>query len=102
MELPTTPPRRPRRGSVLLGVALATLLAVPGTGAQGQPAGKIDVLRIGSSGSLTGGAAGKEKTSLESLRSFIKDETGFNNEIIRQHDWRELADKLAKGQLHIG
>src|SRR5207237_7027310 len=32
----------------------------------------------------------------------IKDETGFTNEIVRQKDWRELVDKMSKGDLHLG
>jgi ABC-type phosphate/phosphonate transport system substrate-binding protein len=64
---------------------------------------KIDVLRIGSSGTLTGEKGGaKEKGAIKTLQSFIKDETGFDNEILRQKNWQELANKMAKGQLHLG
>jgi ABC-type phosphate/phosphonate transport system substrate-binding protein len=65
------------------------------------PQAKIDVLRIGNSGTL-GAEGGDEKGSEETLKDFIKTETGLNNEIIRQKDWRELADKMASGQLHLG
>ena len=91
--------RRPGQGTARLGSVLAALLAVVGAVAGGQQA-KVGVLRIGSSGSLTGEA--KEKTSVESLKSFIKDETGLDNDIHRQKGWRELADKLAKGKLDLG
>jgi ABC-type phosphate/phosphonate transport system substrate-binding protein len=65
--------------------------------------GKVDVLQIGTSGTLgSSKEASKEKGGLESLKSFIKEETGLNNEIIRQKDWSELADKLARGELHVG
>jgi ABC-type phosphate/phosphonate transport system substrate-binding protein len=84
-----------------LACTLAAFLGLPITVAHGQQA-KLDVLRIGSSGTLTGATGVKEKTSVETLRSFIKDETGLNNEILRQKNWRELAQKMATGQLQIG
>jgi ABC-type phosphate/phosphonate transport system substrate-binding protein len=62
---------------------------------------KLDVLRIGTSGTLTP-ASGNEKENLQSLQSFIRDETGFPNEIIRQKGWNELGAKMAQGQLHLG
>jgi ABC-type phosphate/phosphonate transport system substrate-binding protein len=89
------------RVPILLAWALA-LLAVPLAVVSGQQ-GNVDVLRIGTSGSLAaGGSSSREKGALESLRSFIKDETGLDNEIVRQKDWRELTDKMAKKQLHLG
>jgi len=36
------------------------------------------------------------------LKVFIKEETGLDNDIIRQKNWRELADKMAKRKLHVG
>jgi ABC-type phosphate/phosphonate transport system substrate-binding protein len=63
---------------------------------------KVDVLRIGTSGSLTADRENKEKGALESLKNFIKEQTGLKNDIARQKDWRELTDKMAKGDLHIG
>jgi len=60
-------------------------------------------LRIGSSGTLTGSTEGvKETAALKTLQVFIKDETGLANEIQRQKNWRELASKLAKGELQLG
>jgi ABC-type phosphate/phosphonate transport system substrate-binding protein len=71
--------------------------AVPG----GQ--GKHEMLRIGISGGMSEETPGpKEKSALETLKRFIKDETGLENEILRQSDWRELTEKLAKGQLQVG
>jgi len=88
------------RVPILVAWALA-LLAVPFAVVSGQQ-GKVDVLRVGTSGSLSAGDSRREKAALESLRSFIKDETGLDDEIIREKDWRELADKMAKGRLHLG
>jgi len=92
-----------RAGPVLGACALAAVLATPALDAGGkEPA--ADTLLIGTSGSLTGGKAkaGKEKAALETLKSFIKDETGMNDEIVQQKDWRELADKMVRGKLHLG
>src|SRR6266404_7795020 len=72
---------------------------LPATAAHGQQ-GKIDVLRIGASGALS--TEKKEESALETLKGFIKDDTGFTNEIVRQKDWRELADKMTKGELQLG
>jgi ABC-type phosphate/phosphonate transport system substrate-binding protein len=64
---------------------------------------KRGVLSIGSSGTLGGtGSRSDDKAALKSLKSFIKEETGLDNEIIRQKDWRELADKMAKRKLQLG
>jgi len=82
---------------IVLMLALAGALAVP------AEQGKIDVLRIGTSGTLSEEVSGpKEKSAMETLKRFIKDQTGLDNEILRQKDWRELTDKLAKGQMHLG
>jgi ABC-type phosphate/phosphonate transport system substrate-binding protein len=90
---------RPRSLLFLLGLA-ALLAASPGV-APGQKQ-KLDVLRIGTTGSLVKDNGGKEKASMKNLRNFIKDETGLKNEILRQKDWRELTDQLAKGKLQLG
>src|SRR5262245_4629023 len=87
--------------SVLIPVGLAVFLAVSAA-AVGQPR-KLDILRIGTSGSLASDApVGKEKAALKTLQGFIKDETGLDNALLRQKDWRELADKLAKKELDLG
>src|SRR5262245_34372675 len=90
----------------LSGVLVACSLLVPfllTLGASGQQAGKIDVLKIGTSGSLALDAEpGKEEAALDTLKSFIKSETGFANEIIKYKDWRELAAKLAAGEANVG
>lgn len=99
--IPHTCTLRPfSRSSLLTAFALATWLAVPAATAHGQA--KIDLLRIGTTGTLTGTAASpREKSALETLHHFIKEETGLDNEIVRLKDWQELADKLAKGELHM-
>jgi len=91
-----------RQAHFLVGCTLLALGAVTvnGVGGQQKP---VDTLRIGASGQLTAhSAASKEEAALETLRVFIKDETGLNNEIVREKDWQTLADKMAKGELHIG
>lgn len=60
-------------------------------------------LRIGSSGGLGPSTTGaKEKAGMETLRSFIKEETGMENEITREKDWRVLVSKLNEGKLQLG
>jgi phosphonate transport system substrate-binding protein len=65
---------------------------------------KVDVLRIGTSGTLHPFKQDPktEKAGLESLKAFIKEETGFDSEILAQNDWHELTEKMAKGDLHLG
>jgi ABC-type phosphate/phosphonate transport system substrate-binding protein len=63
----------------------------------------VKVLQIGSSESLTGAVnKEKEKGAMDSLKAFIKDETGLENVIERQKDWRAVTNKLAKRELHLG
>jgi ABC-type phosphate/phosphonate transport system substrate-binding protein len=91
-----------RWGMVLVSCTLLALLALSSTMVDGQQA-KVDVLRIGTSGSLVADRGGdKEKSALASLKDFIKDETGLDNQIERQKDWRELVQKMTKGELHLG
>jgi ABC-type phosphate/phosphonate transport system substrate-binding protein len=64
---------------------------------------KVDVLRIGTTGALaTEKQTDKEKSALVSLKGFIKEVTGYNNDITRETDWKELTDKLTSGERHIG
>jgi ABC-type phosphate/phosphonate transport system substrate-binding protein len=94
--------RLARRGFLAGAVGLVPLWAFSGGTVDGQE-GKLDVLHIGSSGTLNP-QEGKqdEKSSLETLKAFIKEETGLNNEIERQKSWQELLDKMSKGQLQVG
>ncbi len=91
-----------RHGPTWLALGLTALLATP-VAATAQQA-KLDVLRIGSSSTLTGEAAGgaREKSGMDTLKSFIKEETGLDNEIVRQKDWQELAEQLAQKKLQLG
>ncbi|CAN5206695.1 hypothetical protein BH10PLA2_BH10PLA2_33500 [soil metagenome] len=61
-----------------------------------------DVLHIGSSGSLTSSSGVKEEDALETLRGFIKEETGMENTIVKEKNWQELTDKINKQELQIG
>jgi ABC-type phosphate/phosphonate transport system substrate-binding protein len=83
-------------------IALAAALALPWAVANGQQA-RVDVLHIGATGTLTGDAdSPKEKGAAQTLRRFIKDETGFSNDIVRLEDWQKLAEGMKKGELHVG
>jgi len=84
-----------------IGVAIFLVLSCAAADEQQV---KVDVLLIGTSGTLHPDRVNPktEQAGLETLKSFIKDETGLTNEIVRQDNWRELADKMAKGQLHLG
>jgi ABC-type phosphate/phosphonate transport system substrate-binding protein len=84
----------------LLSYAAVTTGLLCGAVALGQQS-KLEVLRIGTSGTLTP-TSGNEKENLKSLQSFVKDETGYPNEIIRQKGWSELAAKMARGELQLG
>ena len=90
-----------RRGLMLLALALALAALVSNAAVVGQQS-KNGLLRIGTSGILTTEKTGKEQSALETLKSFIKEETGMDNEILRHKGWSELTDKLAKGELDVG
>jgi ABC-type phosphate/phosphonate transport system substrate-binding protein len=82
-------------------LALALAIALPRSTSAQQP--EVKVLQIGSSESLTGAVnKDKEKGAMDSLKAFIKDETGLENVIERSKDWREVTNKLVKGELHLG
>jgi len=103
MDLHQTSPRRPFCSrTYLVFCVLTTLLITASTGVKGQQA-KVDVLRIGSSGSMSTEKSGKEeKSAIDTLRNFIKEETGLNNEIQEFKDWQEVGDQLTKGKVHLG
>jgi len=101
MQLQRTPPRRLWFRVVLSAGLLAGVLLSAGAPVAGQQ--KIDVLRIGTSNGLTGDKSGKkEEAALETLKDFIKEETGFKNTIEQQKTWQQLVDRMAKGELHLG
>lgn len=94
--------RLTRRGLLVAALALVPLVAFSGAPAEGQE-DKLDVLKIGTSGTMNPqGGKQEEKSSLDTLKAFIKDETGLTSEIERQGSWQELVDKMAKGQLQVG
>jgi ABC-type phosphate/phosphonate transport system substrate-binding protein len=68
------------------------------------PQTKLEVLRIGATTSLNpeGNHAKVNENRLETLRSFIKEETGYPNEIITEKDWRTLAEYMAKKERQLG
>jgi len=63
----------------------------------------IEVLKIGTGGALTSGTTKqKDDAAMETLRDFIKDETGLKNEIVKLKDWREVLEKMTRGEYHVG
>jgi ABC-type phosphate/phosphonate transport system substrate-binding protein len=90
------------RWPVTPACVLTALLILGGAAVDGGQA-KLDVLRIGTGGSLNGEKAdNKEKAALKTLKSFIKEETGLDNNMTDQKGWQELSDKLARGELDLG
>src|SRR5262245_2698420 len=92
---------RPIRISVAALVVAVGILIIsnPGMGTQVKNA---NILRIGTSGSLAEGAPGREDAALDTLKSFIKSETGFENEIVRLKNWQELLKKLSNKDVQVG
>lgn len=89
------------QSTVAAGATLALLLSLSEL-ATAEPA-PIDTLRIGTTGALASATReGREASALETLRDFIKSETGFTNEIVRQKGWSQAAAGVAQGQLHLG
>jgi phosphonate transport system substrate-binding protein len=86
--------------AILRIVGPIALLALLAGVASGQA--RIESLRIGASGTLTGKAdSPKEKAGLKTLHRFIKEETGLENQMFGEKTWEELAGKMAKGELHL-
>ncbi len=80
---------------------LAAILLLLATNLPAQDGKKI--LHLGTSGSLgVGTSKDKQKAALDLLHQFIRDETGFHNEIDRCQSWSEEAQALAKGKLQLG
>jgi len=65
---------------------------------------KLAVLHIGTSGTLhpESMTQQQEDSAHETLRKFIKDETGLKSDFARQKNWQELAEIMAKGKVHLG
>jgi ABC-type phosphate/phosphonate transport system substrate-binding protein len=77
------------------------LLAPSMSGSEGQQA-RLDKLLIGTTLTMTGKAnSAKEKAGIKTLQSFIKEETGLNSAVQRHNNWREVADQISRGKLHL-
>jgi ABC-type phosphate/phosphonate transport system substrate-binding protein len=93
---------RSQRGLLLRALALTAMLVLGTVAVRGQQ-DKLDVLRIGTSRTLTPeGGDRNEKSSLDTLRGFIKEETGLDSEVVREKNWQELAAKMSKGDPQVG
>jgi ABC-type phosphate/phosphonate transport system substrate-binding protein len=91
------------RARLVWAVVPALCLLLASSALDAQSGSAIARLRIGSSNTLSGGmSAAQEQSALKTLQAFIKEETGLDNDIAHQEDWRQLADKLAAGDLHLG
>jgi ABC-type phosphate/phosphonate transport system substrate-binding protein len=87
-----------RGGFLVLTAGLIALVA--GT-APAQPAPAR--LKIGTTGSLAEGTSpAEQKGALDTLHKFIQTETGFENEIVDHQGWRDLAQRMEKGEDQIG
>jgi ABC-type phosphate/phosphonate transport system substrate-binding protein len=97
------PVSRRREGIILFrGAVTAFLFLAPGI-VRGQPVAAPGVLRIGTTATVMESAAGLKATvALATLRAFIKDETGLENEILPQKGWRQLANKMVTGEIQVG
>lgn len=85
----------------LLAFTIAGLLAIPDTALRGAPE-RIQLLRVGATGTLTGkGDSSDEEAGVDLMRAYLKEETGLNNEIAKEKDWQVLLAMLAKGQVHV-
>jgi ABC-type phosphate/phosphonate transport system substrate-binding protein len=66
-------------------------------------ADKPEVLRIGSSGSLTKELPrSKVDSANDALKKLIKDETGFKSELVVTGSLEKLEDEVKSGKLHLG
>jgi ABC-type phosphate/phosphonate transport system substrate-binding protein len=96
------PSRQVVRGSLVIASAL-WLALVLSSAAFNQERARLEVLRIGAHDYLGSKDKGnKEAGALDTLQNFIKTETKLDNDITHENDWRQLAEKMAKGQLHLG
>jgi len=82
----------------------AVIFLVSLTGPAGGQQKKIDVLKIGTSGTMTNEKDDKEKeaAALETLRAFIKEETLLDNAFENEPNWNVLAQKMSEGKIHLG
>jgi ABC-type phosphate/phosphonate transport system substrate-binding protein len=61
-----------------------------------------EVLRIGASDSLELNTGVSDLSAAEALKKFIRDQTGFDNDIFKLRNWSELAEHMRHGKLDVG
>jgi ABC-type phosphate/phosphonate transport system substrate-binding protein len=61
-----------------------------------------DVLRIGAAELDLGASKEQARGALSTLKLFIKEETGFDSDIVRFKTWRELGEKMANKEYPLG
>jgi len=83
-----------------LGLIVAANLCVVGVPA--QQAKKADRLRIGTSANLAEENQASADTAGDTLRKFIKTETGLESDNDTTLDYAKIAELLDKGQLDVG
>jgi ABC-type phosphate/phosphonate transport system substrate-binding protein len=93
---------RPGRQALLaLLILAACLMLLPGSLPAREDSSKL--LLIGTSESLSAGETpAAAQAGLKMLTTFIKYETGRDNKILAQKNWRILARKLEDGKLELG
>jgi ABC-type phosphate/phosphonate transport system substrate-binding protein len=96
-----TPVRQPwGPGRAIPTLIAAALLALPGL-ARAQQARAV--VKIGTSGTLSSATSNaKEVAALDTMQQFIKEQTGLDDQIVRQKNWRDLAQQMAEGKLQLG
>jgi ABC-type phosphate/phosphonate transport system substrate-binding protein len=88
----------PRLGCLIVAASLFSA----GVG-QGDPPKDKDMLKIGTTGKLAEGTSGgDEQGALETLHKFVQSETGFDNEMVVQNGWEDLAKQLSEGEVQVG
>jgi ABC-type phosphate/phosphonate transport system substrate-binding protein len=84
-------------------VTLVAMAGCPHMLCLAQDGQKPQILKIGSSGSSGLSTSGvNKKDAIQTLEEFIKAETGFENKIVEEKSWSEIADKLSRGELQLG
>jgi len=102
MHLLNSTTRPVRAAQIVAASALLGLFVIVGAAVHGQQV-NFKVLLIGSTNAgPESNDKKKEEAALVSLKGFIKEETGFDNEIVRFKDWRELVDKMTKKEIQLG
>jgi ABC-type phosphate/phosphonate transport system substrate-binding protein len=83
-------------------LAAGGLLTAIGWSSVAQEPARPAVLRIGvSATSLESVKADQQETARDTLKDFIKQETGFANELVTLKSYKEVSEQLAAGKLHL-